>query len=392
MWDAVEPASVSLSFGYNAVTGTQRLSKKVFVRNYAPFARTFSVAPSFRYGADQSGGAVTLTAPTTVTVPANDATSFVFSMSINAARLPTWPWSSTGGSQGGSGPLLTGAEFDGYLSLADATDTIHLPWHVLPHKADTLRVASTSLSLGGQSSGAVQISNIGGALAGVVDTFALTGTSPRIAAGFLPQPGDNFTVIDLKAVGVRQGGTAVQFAINTFGARSAAVYPAEFDIYVDSNNDGVFDYAIFNSESGGFGLTGQTLVTVLNLATGTSVARFFAGLSLNSANIIMTANLADLGLTPGQKFNFSVFAFDNYFTGDLTDSIQDMTFTLSTPRFATDGGKGFGSFSIPIGASGPITITKVPGGEAASPSQIGVLFLYPDAKSGLDADAIIVTP
>lgn len=396
-WDAVEPASVSLSFGYSAVTGTQRLNKKVFVRNYTPYERTFSVTPSFRYAADAASGAVTLSAPVTVTVPGNDSTSFVLSMTLNAAKLPTWAWdgagtTSTGGSQGGNGPLLTTAEFDGYLTLADATDTLHLPWHILPHKADNLKVASTSVSLGGQPAGVVPISNIGGAVDGAVDTFALTGTSARIPASSLPQPGDNFAVIDLKAVGVRQAGSAVQFAINTFGARSHPAYPAEFDIYVDSNNDGNFDYVIFNVENGGFGLSGQTVVTVANLVTGAAVTRFFANTSFNSANMIMTANLADLGLTAGQKFTFSVFAFDNYFTGNLTDAIENMTFTLSTPRFATDGGTGLASFIVPIGASGSIPVRQVPGGDAASPSQSGILFMYRDAKPGFEADVVTVTP
>ena len=44
-------------------------------------------------------------------------------------------------------------------------------------------------------------------------------------------------------------------------------YPAEFDIYIDSNNDGTPDFVVFNAENGGFSATGQNLVFVANLAT-----------------------------------------------------------------------------------------------------------------------------
>jgi minor extracellular serine protease Vpr len=401
-WDADDPVGVGLSFGYTAVTGTPQLVKKVLVRNYASKTRTFSITPSYRFAGDAASGAVTLSAPATVTVPGNGSKSFLLKLAINAAKLPTWAWdavspstASTGGSQGGNGPLLTTVEFDGYVTFADATDTLHLPWHVLPHKADDLKVASTSLALHGGSSGNIGISNVGGAVDGAVDTFALTGTSSRIPAKFLPEPGDNFAVIDLKAVGVRAASTNVQFAINTFGARSHPAYPAEFDIYVDSNNDGNFDYVIFNSENGGFGASGQTVVAVANLTTGAVSVLSFANADLNSANMIMSVPMSSVGLTPGQKFSFFVLAFDNYFTGNLTDNIGDdihpMTFTLGKPRFATDGGTGFASLIVPIGASGPLPVTKVAGGDAASPSQSGILLRYRDAK-GIEADAVTVTP
>jgi hypothetical protein len=374
------------------------------VHNYAANTRTFSITPSYRFADDAASGAVSFSAPSTVTVSGHGSKSVVVKLGLNAAKLPTWAWdaaapstASTGGSQGGNGALLTTVEFDGYLTFQDATDTLHVPWHVLPHKADDLKVASTSLALGGGSSGNIGISNLGGAVDGAVDTFALTGTSLKVPPPLLPQPGDNFAVIDLRAVGVRAVGTSVEFAINTFGARSHPAYPAEFDIYIDSNNDGTFDYVVFNSENGGFGATGQTVVSVFNLSTGTVAGPLtFANADLDSANIIMSVPRSNIGVTPGQKFGFFVLAFDNYFTGNLTDNIGDdthpMTFTLGTPRFATNGGTGFASLIVPKGTSGSIPVTKVPGGDAASPSQSGVLLRYRDAKQGFEADVVTVTP
>jgi hypothetical protein len=390
-WDAVDTAALSLAFGYNAATGTQLLRKKVQVRDYSGTPRTFAVAPSFRYASDAASGAVTFSAPATVSVPANGSTVFTITMTVKAALLPAWTLN--GGSRGGDGFRLQDNEFDGYLTLSDATDTVRLPWHLLPHKAAAVKASSTAVTLPGGTTN-VTLNNAAGAVAGRVDAFSLTGSNGRLPAAVLPQPGDNYAIIDMKAVGTRLVGIGggqfgVQFAINTFGARSHPAYPAEFDVFIDSNNDGTFDYVIYTSENGPFGSSGQTVVTVYNLATAAMVTRFFADADLNSANMIMTAALSDLGLTPGSKFRFSVVVGDNYFTGALTDGIFDMVVTLDTPKYFVSGLPGAG---VPAGGSSVIGINALPGGAAASPSQTGMLLMYRDGKPGAEAELITVTP
>ena len=54
-------------------------------------------------------------------------------LTIDPSRLPAWTLN--GGSSGGNGPLLQSVEFDGYISISDNRDDIHLAWQVLPHKA-----------------------------------------------------------------------------------------------------------------------------------------------------------------------------------------------------------------------------------------------------------------
>ncbi len=238
------------------------------------------------------------------------------------------------------------------------------------------------------------LGNQHGAVDGRVEVFALTGTSPRINHNLLPKPGDNFAIVDLASVGTRLVGIGggqfgIQFAVNTFGQRSHPNYPAEYDILIDSNRDGTPDYVVFNLENGGFGATGQNVVAVVNLATNAASIFFFTDADLDSRNAILTAPLAAVGLTPSSRFDFSVFAFDNYFTGNLTDSITGMTFTLGTPRFAASGVPAGG---VPVGGSSTLTINAVAGGDVASPSQTGLLLLYRDAKPNREADAITVRP
>jgi hypothetical protein len=174
-------------------------------------------------------------------------------------------------------------------------------------------------------------------------------------------------------------------------------YPAEFDVYIDSNNDGTFDYVVFNLENGGFGVTGQNVVEVFNLGTNTPVGIFFfTDADLDSGNAILTAPLAAVGLTSSTKFTYSVFAFDNYFTGNLTDAIENMTVTLGTPKFAIDSPM---TFTVPSNGSTTLNVSTVPGGDTASPSQLGFQLLYRDAEasgrrdpSKEEGQAVIVKP
>ncbi len=394
-WDADAPAG-SLSFGYEAVSGTKTYAKQAVIRNYDSVAHTYAISSAFRYADDAASGAVSLDVPSSVTVGANSSKQISVKLKVDPSKLPIWTLN--GGSFGGDGFRLQGVEFDGYITInGGANNTVHLAWQYLPHRAAAVHAAATSVALSG-GTGQVQLQNLSGVLAGRTEVFSLTGSSPRIGTGFLPKPGDNFAVIDLKSVGVRQAGaSALQFAVDTWGQRATPTYPAEFDIYIDSNRDGTPDYIVFNSENGGFGVTGQSVVSVFNLATNAVTGPFFfTDADLNSGNAILTVPMAAVGLTPSTKFDFAVYAFDNYFTGFLTDAIEGMTYTASTPKFV---GTGIPAAGVPAGGSSTLAIHSVSGGDSASPSQTGLLLLYRDAKSGGnqalsegEADAISVTP
>ena len=394
MWDAADPAGVALSFGAHRSTGVVTYRKKVLVRNYSPAARSYTITPSFRYADDQASGAATISAPASVAVPANGTATFLLSLRLDPSKAANWPFRNSGANLG-NGPLLNGPEIDGYLTLSDGTDTLSLPWHILPHKASNVVPATMTLALGGADSGVLNLTNNGAATAATVDVYALGATSPKLDPGFMPRPGDNYAIIDLKSVGTQYcpscagpGADLALFAINTWGARSHPNYPAEFDVYIDTNNDGNDDFVLYTTELTGFAATGQNVVVLLNLNTGASVIRFFSTSDLSSANMIMPALLSDLGITSATKISYQVFAFDNYFTGALTDVSDRVTVTLGTPRFFAD--EEF--FSIPVGGAKALTVNRNAAGDAASPSQSGLLLMYYDGKTGAEASAITVTP
>lgn len=385
-WEA-DDETPSLSFGYDTLNEAKAFHKKVEVRNYGSSSQTYSISTSFRYASDAASGAVAISvAPSSLTVPANGARSFSVKLEANPLALPLWTLN--GGNRGGDGFRLQDVEFDGFITLMSGIDTIRLPWQMLPHRAAHVTPQTDEITLGGSPKTLV-LSNEDGAVNGRVEVFSLMGKSRKVPKKQLPGPGDNFAIVDMRSVGARLNGTAIQFGINTWGVRAHPNYPAEFDIYVDSNRDGTFDYVVFNLENGGFGATGQNVVAVFNLATNTGQIFFFTDADLDSANIILTAPLSALGLTASSKFDFSVYAFDNYFTGDLTDAIENLTFTPATPRFVASGVPVTG---VPVGGSSNLTIQAVPGGDAASPSQSGILLMYRDGKIKHEADAIKVEP
>ncbi len=144
------------------------------------------------------------------------------------------------------------------------------------------------------------------------------------------------------------------------------------------DNDGVEDYVVYNAENGGFSVTGQNLVYVANLTTGVATAVFYTDADLNSGNAIFTvpmnasAGSVNVGVQPGTPITFSIYAFDNYFTGNLTDFIEGMRFTPGSPRFAV-ASDPFGSIPGLGHVTMPVTTATVP---AANSTESGLLLMY----------------
>jgi hypothetical protein len=127
-------------------------------------------------------------------------------------------------------------------------------------------------------------------------------------------------------------------------------------------------------------------VNVFNLATGANAIYFFNDADLQSGNSIFTVPTAAVGISdPAQPFSFTVLAYDNYFTGILTDAIEGMVYTAATPRFGVAGDLA----PIPAGGTRKLAATPVAGGAAASPSQSGLLLMY-RRNAGSETDAVLV--
>lgn len=387
-WDAARRTG-SLSFGYHNVSGkNETFVRTVRVQNYSRSARRYDVSNVFRYSNDARSGAVKIHTPGSVFVPPFGSTTFDVVMKIDASKLPVWGF--FGGANAGNGPLLQSVEFDGFITLEDGRDTVRLPWHVLPHRSAEVRVVNRNVVIPSKGFGLLALANNGRALAGIVDIFNLTGTSPRLRPWQLPDE-DETTVHDLAAVGVRAtvdnvGLPIVQFAIHTYGRRAHPAYPGGFNVLVDSNNDGKPDFRLFNAEWHGFDTDGVTVIGVDDLSTdadnGNMPVYYYVDADLDSSNLIMSVPPQAIGVKAGVPIRFDVEARDNYFadreSDGLTDAIRGMVFTLDRPKYKvlTDGAPESG---VPARGGLILKVNDVPGGERASPSQTGFLMMYRDA-------------
>ena len=387
-----ETKSAALSFGAVEASRPLTITKKLRVENFSRDERLFTITPSFRYADDEASGAVKVLAASSLRVGARGREDLEVTLVIDPSKLPEWTLN--GGSQGGNGAALDSPEFDGYLTLTAGSEKLSVPWHVLPRKA-AKTTAGSVVRL--RSSDGVSVTNTG-TESGDYDVYSLTGTSPKLPRSALPNPGDNFAVVDLQSVGVRYfteavcgaPGGCLEFAIGTHGRRAHPAYPGGFEIDIDTNGDGVADYAVFNGEAGGFNVTGQTLVYVQKIvappATPPAASAFFyADADLNSGNMIMTVPMGAMGLQAGTTINFTAQAFDNYFSGLISDEITGMRFTPGSARYEA-AGDPFGSAAPGVRTGVPIRATTV---ADTKTSESGLLFMF-RRNDGLEAQTVKV--
>ena len=399
MWESTNPGANSLAFGYQAAAGPRVLRKRVIVRNYGAVAKTYAIASSFRYAADNNG-AVTISVPPSITVGGNSSAAFTVQMTINPALLPVWETTGVnGGSAASNGALLSTVEVDGYLALSAGGEVVRMPWHVMPRRSHN-GTAPGSVALSG-GSGSLALSNFGGATAANADVFSLTGTSPQLPQVELPGIGDAILKPDLRAVGVRGvdigGGanTGAEFAISRWDAVSTPNAGATVIVRIDTDRDGIDDWqlqAVPDSSD-------QNMAFLIKLTGCTSqpgagncpiTAYFATAVDINTANWILTvpvkptyAGSAQTVIDPSKPFNFRVEAADNYFSGTVSDSIGTMTYQLNAPRFSAAK-----VVSVPVGTSGTLPVTGAP--SPGSPSQTGLLMLWRDGMPGREASIVEV--
>ncbi len=350
---------------------------------------------------------MTLSAPETISVPAHGRRSFRLTLSIDSARLRNWTMNS--GPDGANGDLLSVFEYDGYLKLTDAggatANNLSLPWHVLPRLAGNV-VASP----GAQVNQPVTVTNRGVGEA-AISVYSLLGSSPVQAQ---PGAGSNAEIIDLRYVGYatyavpagfcsERPGYVLEFAINNARRQSHANAPGYLSVQLDTDRDGRFDFEVFTFDAALNFSDGRNATWVANLRTGEASAFFFTGHGLESATyqmVICDVQLADparpasLGgplapPRPGQPVNARIEAVDGYFTGEVTDAIEGLTFAPGGERYlATLAPGGAGFAALPGGASAELTITDT--GSTTNPTETGLLLVTGNAPEPREVRVISV--
>jgi len=416
-WDRATGAG-AVSFGFvDAFRSTTVLTRTVRVRNYTNRTRTFALRATFRYADDAASGAVRLSLPKRITVPGNGVAQFTVRLTIDGRKLSAWTLDS--GPNALAARLLDALEYDGYIWLdeigtaADDADPVHLAWHVLPRLSSDVEARPATVTIAGEAfgfpAGTTTLHNRGvGAAA--IDVYSLVATSPNLPPG---RRGGNVAVIDLKSIGVQtypvppgfcsaQPSFVYAIAVNTWERSIMGAFPAEFDVFVDTSGDGEPDYVVFNAPLNGLA-DARAVTWSLNLATNELDAFFFADHGTNDANTILLFCGEQIGRTAadfGAPMTLDVLAFDNYYSGTVTDSVTGIVVApLGERYFGIVGDDGFGSGDVAPFGSAPLTVLDF-GPTGTNPGELGLLLVQNASRGdhrggaprGRDAIRVLVGP
>jgi subtilisin family serine protease len=362
-FNTANPEQVSLSFGAQAVLGTQIFVKSVTVMNTGVADAEYNVAfsqyyqnnPGLTFALLNADG-TTLSNP--VTIPAGSTLELKVMVTADALALTR----ARDASISTANARERFSEGGGYVTLTPAVDAttivpiempaLRLPVHIAARPASNMRVAENRVPLPAAATGTFSLTPTGTPVDTVDDTslvsiFELKGIDPNEAAS----SGINDEA-DLQYIGATSdypfytfATSAMYFGIATYGKWDTPT-AVEFDVYVDINEDGTDDYVIFNANQGFFtGTTDDVMLTAYcNLATRLCNADFYTnGLSgtyntniFNNNVMVLPVGLTSIGLVDGVNtdFDFYVVSFSRDGSGAM-DKSNIMSYDVANQSFNT---------------------------------------------------------
>ncbi len=339
-WDK-DTLQGALSFGFIDVDKSVTLNRQLRIHNYSDQARTYTVAPEFRYANDVATGAVSVElSSNSVKIGAGKTKPLNVKLKIDGALLPDNAMNS--GSEGANPAPLTLNEYDGYLVFDDGMDPIQVPWHVLPRKA--ARVKGRPVLNFEDGVDEITLDNIGVGTA-QNDAYSLIAVSGDLPSG---GEGEQSPTPDIRAVGVNtipvpagfcsaEASFLWTFAINTW-ERQQHLLPVSHQVLLDTDRDGEVDYVVLNRDLSGLDTItdGRQLSWVVDNEAGTAGAFFFAEHATNTGNTVLTICAEQIGMSGADLLttpvDVSVLAQDFYFGGP-GDQVTGLTITPLGERY-----------------------------------------------------------
>jgi 2',3'-cyclic-nucleotide 2'-phosphodiesterase (5'-nucleotidase family)/subtilisin family serine protease len=423
-FNAAEPYLTSVSFGAVEVKGTASVTKQIKVLNKSNKAQAFVV--SYSGYADVPGVSYSVT-PQQIVLPPYGQTLVNVTMEANAAQMkhtvdPTvatpagrsWMSEESGYVVLTPGypykvylPVIMGGTGSGGGSSTPAPTVLRVPVHAAPRPASSMDATVSAISFAAVT-GTATIPLAGTPIStglsyptdivSLVSAFELAESSPN-DAGY---PGtDN---ADLKYVGVSNnnrvatGGfvtnTVLYFGISTWGDHNTARgTDAEFDIYIDSDRNGTWDYVVYNTQAGN-----DIFVTaVVNLSTGAAVADRYINVTpsldtypFNNNVMIMPVSASRLGLNNANpRFDYQIVAFSREEPlGDPVDATAKLTYSAAKAGLDFTNGSATG----PVWFDLPGTNLNVNFDQAAyiANGSLGALLLHHHNAAGMREEVVSV--
>jgi subtilisin family serine protease len=249
---------------------------------------------------------------------------------------------------------------------------LSVPYLLVPRVSSNVNAAALPKFTGSPKASRARLTNVGSLIPATADFYAWGLNSPNAGLG----------LADLRAAGVQSFGNpanpVVVFAVNTFKKWSSG-FNVEFDIYLDSNGDGVDDYVIFNVDQGLLTTgtrNGVHLAVIANLTTGALSANYTVWAPTDSSTMLLPVNASSIGLSAGNpRLSYAVFSFD--LTSDAEDAfVGSARYNAFAPAITT------GDFvTVAPNATVDVPLTVNSTEWAITPAR-GVMIVSQDNKSG----------
>jgi minor extracellular serine protease Vpr len=358
----------AISFGFEESQSNYNSTRSVLVRNLGDSTIVFSVAST----QDSATPHTVHLSRSSVTVGPHSDTELDVSLSVPAATV--------GSTHDASGNDLF-TEVAGHLTFTPANAgmnggvTLNVPYYLVPRvRSDVFAKLAGQLS-SSHPNATVVMANVQGGVTGNADFYAwgLSGSEKA-----------SVTTFNTRAVGVQSNIAAngsdstLVFAVNTFG-RFSAVNPAEFDILIDVNGDGVPDFDVLGID---FGLlaagafNGQYVSAVVNLSTGTVTPEFFADAPTDGSTLLLPVVASTIGITPANpRFTYTVDA-SNVLDGTSETLPGSAKFNAFSPAISN-------AMFVPVARNkAAITPVSINTAEFARTPPLGLMVVVEDNASG----------
>jgi minor extracellular serine protease Vpr len=376
-----DTATSTLNFGFSELKADFSQTKAIKLRNKGGSPATFNISQTNAAGSPHS----VVLGSSSVTIPAGTEVTVNVTLNVPVATV---------GDSNGTG--LSFREVAGLIKFTPATPAdnnnvaLRVPYYLVPRALSGVNATMPKSVTTASPSTNATLSNPSGPIGGFADFYAWGLNNSK-------KPGAN--PANVRAIGVQSFANPsgsdpnrrlIVFAVNTWNRWSNAA-TNEFDIYVDVNQDGIDDYILVGADQGALTtgtFNGRMVTAVFPInPSGPGALAFFATAPTDSSTVellVRSSNFCAAGhpcmttLGPGtnKRFNYHAFGFD--LTSNFVDVVAGTAKFNAGPTSAISQG---GFFGVPMGASGPVSVSINPTEWAQTPA-LGEMIVTLDNKAG----------
>jgi minor extracellular serine protease Vpr len=342
----------TFSFNLAASATATSVQRTVTFRNLGSTTHTYSLSVT-----PQAGGGTISLSTNSITLAPGATRDVTATLSLSAAQIAAL--SSVDTFVLGPGGVQT------IRGRITATPSDSSPSLLVPYMA-AVRGLSNNVAGAKSAYTKEQTGNVYDATVGVTNNGGHTGDVELYSWGIHDAQDTGLNEMDIRDVGVESipagalmdnpapGDTGLVFAVNNYGRWSNASQN-EFDILIDTQNNGKADYIVAGADLGAV-LTGtnngQFASFVVNAKTNEIIDAFLADAPTNGSTVELPVLASELGLHSGNaSFHYAVAGFNGYPGSSTVDTTSAAAYDVAKP------GVSSGAF---VGALAPGHSTTLP--------------------------------